>query len=273
MNNIAVLLPVYKKDKVDYLSKSVESILYQTYKDFHLYIGVDGPVGADLGDSLKLLERQDKISVMWYPENRGLASVLNDLLTDCFKEGYEYIARMDADDISVLDRFEKQMHFLEQHPDVDVVGGFASGIDENGKLRNVITRHPENPEECRKIFAYTNPLGHPAVLFRKRFFDKAGLYRPEYRTNQDTLLWYDGLRNGVQMGNVQDVVIYFRTTSDMLKNRRGGFKKAKKQLTDRRMINHGLGYGIKANIYAYGIFLMMISPYFVRKLAYDILKR
>lgn len=273
MNKIAVLLPVYKKDTVDYLSKAVESILYQTYKEFHLYIGVDGPVGEDIKASLIILDRQERVSVVWFPANRGLACVLNDLLELSFKEGFEFIARMDADDISVLNRFEMQMKFLSEHPDIDVVGGFASGIDEKGDLRNVITKHPETPEECRRIFAYTNPLGHPAVLFRKRFFDKAGLYRPEYRTNQDTLLWYDGLRNDVKMGNVQDVVIYFRTTSDMLKNRRGGLKKAKKQYKDRLMINKGLGYGFKANIYAFGVFVMMISPYFIRKIAYDILKR
>ncbi len=272
-NTIAVILPVYKKDRQEYLKLAVESILNQTYKDIHLYIGVDGPVGDDLSVYLDDIDEESRITIVWFKTNRGLACVLNDLLDMCFKENYDFIARMDADDISVLSRFEMQMEFLTKHSDVDVVGGFASGIDENGKLRNVITKHPETPEECRRVFAYTNPLGHPAVLFRKSFFDKAGLYRPEYRTNQDTLLWYDGLKKDVKMGNVQDVVIYFRTTSDMLKNRRGGFLKAKKQFKDRLMINKGLGYGFKANIYAFGIFIMMISPYFIRKIAYDILKR
>ena len=54
---IAVILPVYKKDKVEYLTKSLESIIYQTYKNIHLYIGVDGPVGVDLQENLKLLKQ------------------------------------------------------------------------------------------------------------------------------------------------------------------------------------------------------------------------
>lgn len=64
-----------------------------------------------------------KVSVIWFHENRGLACTLNDMLDKCFKEGYEYVARMDADDISLTNRLEKQMDFLHSHPDIDVVGG------------------------------------------------------------------------------------------------------------------------------------------------------
>lgn len=95
----------------------------QTYKDFHIYIGVDGPVGDDIKLYFKLIDEQNKVSIVWFRENRGLACVLNDLLDICFKEGYEYIARMDADDISVYSRFEKQIKYLEAHPEIDVVGG------------------------------------------------------------------------------------------------------------------------------------------------------
>ena len=178
---IAVILPVYKKDKVEYLSKSVESILYQTYKNIHLYIGVDGPVGDDLRENLQLLEKQNTVSVVWFEENRGLACVLNDLLDICFKDGYEYIARMDADDISETSRFEKQMAFLEKHPEIDVVGGAIKEIDEKGNYRNKTIIYPEGPEECRAFFSKRNPHAHPAVLFRKIFFDKLNgkKYRPE----------------------------------------------------------------------------------------------
>ena len=132
---IAVILPVYKKDKVDYLSKAIESIVMQTYRDFHIYIGVDGPVGEDIEGYFKMIENQSKITVVKFKENRGLACVLNDLLDICFKEGYEYIARMDADDISEQYRFEKQIAYLEKHPEIDVVGGAIDEIDEKGNSR------------------------------------------------------------------------------------------------------------------------------------------
>ncbi len=272
--NIAVILPVYKNDKVNYLSLAVESILYQTFKNIHLYIGVDGPVGEDLKDSLYLIDRQEHVSIIWFPENRGLACVLNDLLEICFKEGYEYIARMDADDISMTDRFEKQIAYLEKHPGVDVVGGGIKEIDEEGKSRNKTIVYPETPEKCREFFSKRNPHAHPAVLFRKSFFDKlnGNKYRPEYRQNQDTMLWYDGMMAGTQHANISDVVLNFRMTNAMFKKRRNGWEFAKKQFKDRLMINKGLGYGWKADVYGFAMFCMLVSPVWIKKIAYKVFR-
>jgi len=274
MNKIAVILPVYKNDKPKYLSLAVESILYQTYRDFHLYIGVDGPVGEELKGSLEVIDRQTKVSIVWFPENRGLACVLNDLLDICFKEGYEIIARMDADDISKTDRFEKQMNYLVAHPKIDVVGGAINEIDENGNSRKKTIVYPETPTECYGFFSKRNPHAHPAVLFRKSFFDKLNgkKYRPEYRQNQDTMLWYDGMMVGTQHANIPDVVLNFRMTNAMFKKRRNGWAFAKKQFSDRRMINKGLGYGWKADVYGFAMFCMLVSPVWMKKIAYRVLR-
>jgi len=274
MSEISVILPVYKKDKVEYLRKSVESILNQTYKDIHLYIGVDGPVGDDLKEVLQLLEKQNNVSVVWFKENRGLACVLNDLLDICFKEGYEYIARMDADDISELSRFEKQIAFMDEHQEIDVVGGAIKEIDEKGKYRNKTIIYPEGPEECWVFFSKRNPHAHPAVLFRKSFFDKLNgkKYRPEYRQNQDTMLWYDGMMAGTKHANIPDVVLQFRMTDAMFKKRRNGWAFAKKQFTDRLMINRGLGYGFGADVYGFAMFCMLVSPPFIKKIAYRVFR-
>ena len=271
---IAVILPVYKNDKTKYLSLAVESIIYQTYRDFHLYIGVDGPIGDDLNNSLEVLDRQNRVSIVRFPENRGLACVLNDLLDICFKEGYEYIARMDADDISKTDRFEKQMAYLEKHPDIDVVGGAINEIDENGNSRKKTIVYPETPTECYEFFSKRNPHAHPAVLFRKSFFDKLNgkKYRPEYRQNQDTMLWYDGMMAGTQHANIPDVVLNFRMTNAMFKKRRNGWAFAKKQFTDRLMINKGLGYGWKADVYGFAMFCLLVSPVWVKKFAYKVFR-
>lgn len=273
MNKIAVILPVYQKDKVEYLSKAIENIALQSYKDFHIYVGVDGPVGDDIKDYLNLIGAQCKVTIVWFEENRGLACVLNDLLDICFKEGYEYIARMDADDISSLDRFEKQMAYLKEHPEVDVVGGAIDEIDENGERRGKVIVYPESPEDCRSFFSKRNPHAHPAVLFRKRFFEKAGCkYRPEYRQNQDTMLWYDGMIAGTLHANIPDVVLKFRMTDAMFRKRRNGWAFAKKQFVDRLMINRGLGYGLSADIYGFAMFCMLISPAWIKKIAYRLFR-
>lgn len=271
---IAVILPVYKNDKPKYLSLAVESILYQTYRDFHLYIGVDGSVEDNLKESLEVIDRQERVSIEWFSENRGLACVLNDLLDICLKEGYGYIARMDADDISKTDRFERQMAYLNSHPEIDVVGGAINEIDEDGKSRGKTIVYPETPEECREFFSMRNPHAHPAVLFRKRFFDKLNgkKYRPEYRQNQDTMLWYDGMMAGTQHANIPDVVLNFRMTNAMFKKRRNGWAFAKKQFQDRLMINKGLGYGWRADVYGFAMFCMLISPVWIKKIAYRIFR-
>ena len=274
MKEIAVILPVYKKDKVEYLNKAIEGILYQSYRDIHLFVGVDGPVGDDLRDYLEMQERQCRVSIEWFPENRGLACVLNDLLDICFKDGYEYIARMDADDISMPDRLEKQVAYLETHPEIDVVGGAIEEIDENGDSRNKTIIYPETPEACRAFFSKRNPHAHPAVLFRKSFFDKLNgkKYRPEYRQNQDTMLWFDGMMVGTQHANIPDVVLKFRMTDSLFKKRRNGWAFAKKQFTDRLMINRGLRYGFMADVYGFAMFCLLVSPAWMKKIAYRVLR-
>ena len=273
-NKIAVILPVYKKDKAEYLGASAESILNQTYRDIHLFIGVDGPVDDNLRDSLELLDRQDMVSIAWFPENRGLACVLNDLLDICFKEGYGYIARMDADDISMPDRLEKQMAYLEAHSEIDVVGGAIEEIDGNGNSRNKTIVYPETPETCRAFFSRRNPHAHPAVLFRKSFFDKLNgkKYRPEYRQNQDTMLWYDGMMAGTQHANIPDMVLKFRMTDSLFKKRRNGWAFAKKQFADRLVINRGLHYGFMADVFGFAMFCLLVSPAWVKKMAYRIFR-
>lgn len=272
-HRVAVLLPVYKNDKIDYINLSVESIIRQIYSNFHLYIGVDGPVSDDLRDALNLLELHSQVTVVWYNENRGLACVLNDLLEMCFAEGFQFVARMDADDISIDNRLKKQMEYIEEHPEIDVVGGAIEEIDENGILRGKKIVYPLGHNECYKFFAKRNPHAHPAVLFRKRFFDKIGhKYRPEYRQNQDTMLWYDGMMAGTKHANIPDVVLKFRITDTLFKKRRNGWQFAIKQLQDRLKINRTLNYGIMADVFGICMFILLISPVGVKKIAYRVFR-
>lgn len=273
MDNIATILPIYINDNSNYLTLSIDSLLNQSYKNMHVYIGIDGPIGEDLKECINQYDKDERITIVWFKENRGLACVLNDLLDLAIKDGYEYIARMDADDISLPDRLEKQIVYLKNNPDIDVVGGAIEEINEKGESRNKVIVYPSGPDACWSFFSKRNPHAHPAVLFRKRFFEKAGCkYRPEYRQNQDTMLWYDGMKNGTLHANIPDVVLKFRMTDALFKKRRNGWEFAKKQFKDRIMINRGLSYGIGADIYGFAMFCLLISPAWIKKIAYRVFR-
>ena len=268
--NIAVLLSVYKNDKADFLQLSVDSILNQSYKNITLYIGVDGSIGEKLYKCLEQYEQQKRVNIVYFPENRGLAVVLNDLLALCKEENIEYIARMDADDISLPNRFANQMNYLLLHPEVDIVGGCIEEINEQSERNGKVVTYPLTHQECFKFFRYRDPLAHPAVMFRKSFFDKAKGYRNEYRKNQDTMLWFDGFMNGCIFANLDETVLLFRVTDDFYKNRRNGFKRAKKMLKDRFMINKALHYDWSAYLFSFLMFIMTLTPPFLKKFLYRI---
>lgn len=272
MAKLAVIQSIYKNDKAEYLIKSVDSILNQTFSNFTYFIGVDGPIGSDLRNVIDSIT-DDRIVIIENEENKGLASILNDLLEKCKEGDFDFIARMDSDDIAIQNRFKLQIDHLEQNADVDALGGAINEIDENGNERGKITRYPCTPKECRAFFAKRNPLAHPTVMFRSSFFEKAGWQYPtDFVRNEDTRLWHEGFKHGCVIANIPDVVLNFRMTDSMFTQRRNGREFAKSQLKLRKMIAKDLGYGMMAYIYAYAMYLLMISPSWILKIAYKVLR-
>jgi len=272
MSKLAVIQSVYKNDKPEYLELAFDSILNQSFRDFNLLLGIDGPINKELRVVINKVH-DERLHIVEHKENKGLASILNDLLLECHKEKYEYIARMDSDDISVCDRFEKQIAFLQEHTDVDIVGGAINEIDEEGNDRGKRTYYPCSPEDCRAFFAKRNPVAHPTVMFRRSFFDKVGWHYPtDFVRNEDTRLWHEGYKYECKIANIPDVVLNFRITDAMFKQRRNGKVFAKSQLELRKIIAKDLGYGPTAYIYAYCMYILMLSPSWLLKFAYKFLR-
>lgn len=265
-----ILLPVYRNDIPDFFTMSVRSILNQTYENIVVYIGVDGPVDAPLRDVISAYGQHEKVRVVYFAENRGLAAVLNDLITMCRRDGIEFMARMDADDISVPDRIEAQIDCLLQNPEIDVLGGNIEEIDQNSEPLGKTVVYPTSHRQCRAFFRYRDPLAHPAVMFRSSFFDKLGhCYRPQYRKNQDTMLWFDGFQAGCVFANLNKTILCFRVTQDFYM-RRNGWKRASKMLKDRFLINKTLKYDISAYLFAVAMFVITLCPPAVKKFFYKI---
>lgn len=272
MYKLAVIQSVYKNDNPQYLKLSLDSILNQTSRNFTVFLGIDGEISTDLWSIINNVQ-DDRLQVIANKKNKGLASILNELLEKCRKGGYEFIARMDSDDIAVNNRFEKQVAFLCKHENIDVVEGAINEIDSNGRDRGKITRYPCSVEACRAFFAKRNPVAHPAVMFRRSFFEKTEWHYPtDFVRNEDTRLWHEGYKHGCKIANIPDVVLNFRMTDDMFKKRRNGKDFAKSQLELRKKIIKDLGYGVMAYVYAYVMYVLMISPSCVLKTAYKFLR-
>lgn len=268
---IIVLMSVYKNDNPNHLNLAIRSILGQTYQNFKFLIGVDGPVSDDIKDTLRQYEKEERIWLHWFPVNRGLTCVLNDLIDLGRYYAPSYWARMDADDISLPKRFALQTAYLNQKPGIDVVGGAIAEMDFGGILNGKEIHYPLSAEECKDFFASRTPVAHPAVMMRGDFFKKVKGYRPQYKKDQDTMLWFDAYKAGCQIANVPEVILHFRISDDLLK-RRGGFTFSKQQLKCRLLINKELKYGLKADLAAWALFFLRISPTWLMRYAYKVLR-
>lgn len=265
-------MSLYKNDRLAFVKQAVESILGQTYKDFDYYIQYDGPIHQEVDDYLSGLT-DERVKIQRREENKGLAYSLNELLHIVMPKGYNFIARMDADDISMPGRFEKQLVYLKLHLEVDMVGGAINEIDENGDNKGKVTKYPCSPEDCRAFFAKRNPVAHPTVMFRRSFFEKAGWEYPvDFVRNEDTRLWHEGYKHGCVIANLPDVLLHYRMTDAMFTQRRNGKVFAKSQLKLRKLINRDLKFGVIADVYAYAMYLLMISPSWLLKFAYRVLR-
>jgi len=199
---ISVLLPTYNT-KVEYIKEAIDSILEQTYEDFELLILDDG---SDEYLQKFILTYNDNRIRYFYKNNTGIADTLNFGLA--LAKG-EYVARMDADDISLPNRFKEQLQFLDEHQDVSVVGSWI----ENFQLRTGVTRFPYNPT-C-KDFLKGCVISHPSMMIRIKDFNKLNLkYDPSYSC-EDYELWSRAVRN-LKFINIPKVLLKYRINSDSI---------------------------------------------------------
>lgn len=198
---IAVIMSVYKNDVVEYVQMSVESILGQTYQDFDLYIQYDGPIRTEVDEYFNGLV-DERVKIQRRDVNKGLAQSLNDLLAIVMPLGYQYIARMDADDISEPNRFEKQMAYFEGHPDIECLGTWAVEIKSSGE-EYFKKQMPETHEGCLEQFRKRDCMIHPTVIFRRSYIEKAGMYDLDTFFGEDTMMWAQGFAAGCKMGLYQ----------------------------------------------------------------------
>jgi glycosyltransferase involved in cell wall biosynthesis len=198
-----ILMAVYNDER--FVTQALESIQKQLNDDMELLVIDDDSSDKSL-EILQDIEKKDsRVRLIKNDQNKGLGYCL--YIGTKMARG-KYIIRMDADDICLPNRIDKQISFLEDNPNIDIVGGAAIEIDEQnqeGQTRQM----PEQHDKIAKAI-WACPIIHPTVAFRRDKILLAGNYNPQIRRRQDYELWFRCLKAGLRFANLAEPLIYYR---------------------------------------------------------------
>lgn len=214
----SVLLSVYYKNSPEQLFQSIKSIWTdQKLKPSQIVIVEDGVLTTELEQVVDywFSQRPGIFTIVKLPQNVGLGAALDQGLKYC---RYDLIARMDADDISLSDRFLEQFTYMVNHPDVDILGGQVEEWDEKMEKCLVKKRLPLTHDELSFFIKYRCPFNHPTTMYKKNVILSVGGY--PCKRLEDYYLWINLLLNGRKFANLGSVLVKMRA-GEMVKTRRG----------------------------------------------------
>lgn len=201
----SVLMSVYQAEKPEYLHTALDSLAAQTLRADEVVLVEDGPLPEALHEVIAAFRDTLNIQSVRLPVNVGLARALNAGLEHC---GHELVARMDSDDISLPQRFEKQVRFMAAHPDIAASSAALDEFDEDGAVfssRVLPLTHEELAEFARR----RSPLSHAVAIFRKSIVLAVGGY-PPFKRSQDVALWSLLIVKGYRLANLPDTLFKVR---------------------------------------------------------------
>ena len=230
--NFSALLSLYNKEQLNFFNQCFESIWdSQTTKPTEIVLVLDGPIGEELTACVQKWQSKigSPLKVVPLPQNVGLGKALNEGLKQC---SYNWVFRMDTDDICTSDRFEKQIKFIEQNPNVVLFGGQILEFDQNISDADVLKAVPTTYEQIKKFAQNRCPFNHMTVAYKRDVILSLGGYQ-HHLFMEDYNLWLRVIGNNYQVANLSDVILYARVGNGM-HARRKGFKyiKSEKQLLD-----------------------------------------
>ena len=236
----SVLMSVYKNDKPEFLYCAIKSVtLLQTLQPSEVILVIDGPISVELNNCIKMLmEEIPYIRPIRLLENKGLGNALYEGLLAC---SFEIVMRMDSDDISVPNRVEKQIRYMEMHPDVSVLGGQISEFidtEDNVVGYRVV---PQTPEEIAHVIKWRCPFNHMSVAFLRSCVMNSGNYQ-DWFWNEDYYLWIRMFLAECKFANLPNILVNVRVGKDMYA-RRGGMRyfksevRLQKYMLDNSIIN------------------------------------
>lgn len=200
---ISVLMPAYNVEK--YVGTAIESIQNQTYSNFEFIIINDGSTDNTAKIINQYAKKDKRIKFINNSKNTGLIAVLNDGLKLCRGE---YIARFDSDDIALPERFEKQIKYMDNHPECGVVGTWLKKFGPEIKP-NDIYKYPHKMKPLDFVF-HGNQVAHPSAMIRRSVIAKYSIkYDPKYKHAEDYAFWTEIVKHS-EIHNLQEVLHLYR---------------------------------------------------------------
>ncbi|OGM15667.1 hypothetical protein A2V56_01885 [Candidatus Woesebacteria bacterium RBG_19FT_COMBO_42_9] len=250
---VSVIMPVYNAEA--FVAEAVESILSQTYPNIEIILVDDASKDGTLEILKKYKEENpDKITLVALRKNRGKGG--DAAANIAFeKANGEFIARMDADDIALPDRIEKQFKFLSDNPEYAVVGSCAHVINTEGEVVGQKIMPETQSDIYRNCFVF-HPMINPTQVFRKSAFPGLKLYLNDNPTNNDYLTTMKKISGGARYYNLPEKLLYYRIhdKNDSLRRVRGTFGNS---VTTRLRGVYEFGY--KPSIFSIAKFLLQIA--------------
>lgn len=224
VGDFSVLLPVYAGDQPEFFFRSVSSATReQELSPKQLVVVCDGPVDESISDFIHRASRGQEtdllgpidVRVVRLKNNMGLANALNIGLAHC---SHEIVARVDADDISLPQRFAIQIPLIEGG--LGLLGSAIQEFSDDEAEAGLVRSMPTSEEEIRRVISYRSPFAHPSVVYRKSAVEAVGGYE-HLQLMEDYLLFARMVAAGVPCGNTPEVLVRYRVGSGAYK-RRGG---------------------------------------------------
>ena len=217
MENYSILTTLYKNDSVEYLRQSIDSMLTQTVMTNDYVIVADGPLTVELDAVLEEYAKEyDFFNIVRLSENGGLGVALREGLKHCKND---LVARLDADDLSMPTRCEKQLELFEKEKDLVIVGSdMYEFADDPNKITD-LKKMPDTPEKIYKYGKRRNAFNHSSVMYRKSVIEEYGSYST-MRRSQDIELFSKILFAGCKCRNINEPLIKFRCGDTRVKRKK-----------------------------------------------------
>ncbi len=272
----SVLMSVYKNDNADYLERAVESVtINQTVKPAQLVLVKDGPVSDPIDTAIQKMQERLKsagieFTVIPKPKNEGLAAALNTGLKNC---RYEYVARMDSDDVAVPERFELQLGYIAEHPEASVLGGGIAEFETDEKKQTQTRIVPEKHSDIVEMLKTRNAMNHVTVFYKKADIIGLGGYSEDFGKLEDYKLWVDAVSAGLELHNISEICVNVRVGEGFIERRSNKREIQDWDMLQSYLLDAKLISKKKALLNKIYIRMFIYMPSFMKKVAYKTILR